>query len=486
MANLRRSLVINFFATSGAKVLQFIVSILLSRILSPSEIGIYSMTIVFVNFAQVFRDFGVSFYLQREPDLDNEKIRSATGVVFTTSWLIAAILFGASGWLGTWFKEPGIVPVMRVLAIGFVFIPFGTVTNALLTRNYAAEKQAIVHAVGTISFCASTLILGELGFGAMSMAYGNLINILACGIACIPLRPKGMPWLPGFRHWKSVAHFGVGSLVTNCASTLNNSIPDILLGKLGTARHVGLFSRANSTVSIFSYVVGSTMNYGAVPYMAQTWHRGESLAPILARSTLLLTGIGWSALALTAVLGNDIVTALYGAKWVECVPAILPLVLAAFITLAFNYAPMAVTAIGRPYLSAFPVVVTLATRIGFGVLLFDGSLRGFAWALFLATIASAPVTLYQQSRYFGFTATMMFRTLLPSAVVALGTGACAWLLATLLPAALPALARLLVMALPLAIVWYLLLRATRHELVGEVHRLAAPLKARLAQLRPNV
>jgi O-antigen/teichoic acid export membrane protein len=486
MANLRRSLIINFFSTSGAKVLQFIVSILLARILSPSEIGIYSMTIVFVNFAQVFRDFGVTNYLQREQDLDNDKIRSATGVVFTTSWVIAAVLFGASGWLGTWFKEPGIVPVMRVLALGFVFIPFGTVTGALLHRNFDAEKQAIVHAAGTISFCASTLILGKLGFGAMAMAYGNLINILACGIAYVPLRPKGMPWMPGLRHWRSVAHFGVGSLLSNCAVALNNSIPDILLGKLGTARHVGLFSRANSTVSIFSYVAGSTMNYGAIPYLSQTWHRGESLAPILARSTLLLTGVGWTALALTAVLGPDIVVALYGAKWLECVPAILPLVLAAVVTLAFNYIPMAVTAIGRPYLSAFPVVVTLGTRILFGVLLFDGSLSGFGWALFFATIASAPVTAIQQSRYFGFTTAMMIRALLPSALVAIGTGAVAWLLAALLPEAVPPMARLLVLALPLAVTWYLLLRVTRHELVGEVHRLAAPLKARLALLRPNV
>jgi O-antigen/teichoic acid export membrane protein len=346
MADLRRSIVINFFSTSGAKILQFIVSILLARILSPSEIGIYSMTIVFVNFAQVFRDFGVSYYIQREPDLTPDKVRSATGVVFTTSWLIAAILYGASGWLGTWFKEPGIVPVMRVLAIGFVFIPFGTVTGALLARNFAAEKQAIVHAAGTIAFCASTLILGTLGFGALSMAYANLINILVCGIAYIPLRPKGMPYMPGFKHWRSVAHFGVGSLLSNCLTALNNSLPDILLGKLGNASQVGLFSRANSTVNIFSYVAGSTMNYGAVPYMAQTYHRGESLAPILARSTLLLTGVGWTALALTAVLGHDIVLALYGDKWLGCVPAIVPLVLAAVITLAFNYTPMAVTAIG--------------------------------------------------------------------------------------------------------------------------------------------
>jgi O-antigen/teichoic acid export membrane protein len=486
MVDFRRSLIITFFSASGAKVLQFVVSILLARILSPSEIGIYSMTIVFVNFAQVFRDFGVTYYLQREPDLTPDKVRSATGVVFTTSWLIAAILYGASGWLGTWFREPGIVPVMRVLAIGFVFIPFGTVTGALLTRTFAAEKQAIVQAAGTIAFCASTLILGKLGFGAMSMAYANLLNIIVCAIAYIPLRPKGMPWLPGFRHWRSVAHFGVGSLLSNCLVALNNSLPDILLGKLGTASHVGLFSRANSTVSIFNYVAGSAMNYGAVSYMAQTHHRGESLAPTLARSTLLLTGVGWTALGLTAVLGHDLVLALYGDKWLGCVPAILPLVLAAAVTMAFNYTPMAVTAIGRPYLSSIPLLVMLLTRIGFGVALFNGNLNGFAWALLLATLASAPVNAIQQSRYFGFTAGAMARALLPSALVATGSAATALLLAALLPSTLPAMIRLLIMALPLAAVWYGLLRATRHELVGEVHRLAAPVRARLALLRPNV
>ena len=155
MVNLRRSLVINFFSSSGAALLQFIVSVLLARMLSPSEIGVYSMTVVFVNLAHVFRDFGVSTYLQREPVLTPDKIRSATGVVFTTSWLIATTMFLASGWIGRWFNEPEIVPVMQVLAIGFLFIPFGTVTNALLTREFAAEKQALVMAAGMSRFVRS-------------------------------------------------------------------------------------------------------------------------------------------------------------------------------------------------------------------------------------------------------------------------------------------------------------------------------------------
>jgi O-antigen/teichoic acid export membrane protein len=482
MANLRRSLVINFFSSSGAALLQFIVSVILARILSPSEIGLFSMTVVFVNFAHVFRDFGVTTYLQREPDLTHEKIRSAIGVVFTSSWIIAVLLFLASGWVGRWFNEPGIIPIMRVLSIGFLIIPFGAITSALLAREFAAEKQAVVNAVGTTSFCASCLLFGYLGYGSMSLAYANLVNIIACALVYIPMRPKGLPWLPAFHHWRSVVHFGGGLLLSNCITTVNNAVPDILLGKLGSARHVGLLSRANSTVTIFTYVAGSTVSYGAMTYMAQAHHRGESLSPIFLRATSLLTGVGWAALALTAILGHDIVMALYGLKWLEAVPAILPLSLSAAVGMMFHYVWTGVTAIGKPYLAGLPSIVTLVARVAFGILFFDGSLVQFAWALCFATICTAPVIAMQQRHYFGLTATQMLRGLVPSAIVALGSAVAAALLAWVLPPTLPALTRLLLMAAPLAVVWYFLLRATRHELVDELHQLAGPLRTRLALL----
>lgn len=486
MANLRRSLIITFFSSSGATLMKFVVSVLLARILSPSEIGVYSMTLVFVNFAHVFRDFGVTQYLQREDELTPDKIRSATGVAFASSWLIALTLFLSSGAIGDWFDEPEIIPVMQVLALGFVFIPFGSVTSALLTREFAAEKQAWVAAISTVCFCVSCLVLAKMGFGSMSLAWANLINILACVFAYIPMRPRNLPWLPSFSHWRDVVVFGAGSLLSNCAMAINNAIPDVLLGKLGTANQVGLLSRANSTVQIFIHVAGSTVSYGALSYLAQTFHRGESLVPTLTRATVLLTGVGWPALALTSVLGHDVVMALYGADWLESVPAILPLTLAAAVAMAFHYIPMAVLAIGRPYMGALPVLGTLMARIAFGVLMYDGSLVRFAWALCVATIVTTPFVAFQQQRCFGLSMPILVRALAPSALVTLGCVLAGIVLAQLMPASLPPLVRLLLMGPLLAAFWYLLLRLTRHALVDEVHRLAAPIKTRLALLRPHL
>jgi O-antigen/teichoic acid export membrane protein len=486
MANLRRSLVINFFSSSGTALLQFAVSIILARILSPGEIGVFSMTIVFVNIAHVFRDFGVSGYLQREPNLTPDKMRSASGVAFVISWTIALILFLASPALGRWFGEPEIVPVMRVLSISFVLIPFGAITSALLAREFAAEKQAKVSIITTLSYCIACVTFAWLGYGTMSLAYANVVNNIVAAVAFIPFRPKNLPLLPSFRHWRSVAHFGAGSLLTSLVTQINNSIPDIMLGRLGNARQVGLLSRANSTVTIFTYVAGSTVSYGALSYLSTAYYRDESLVPILKRATVLLTGVGWTALALTSVLGRDIVLALYGPTWLECVPAILPLSLAAALGMMFHYIPTAVAAIGRPYLSAVPTSVMLIARIAIASFLFNGSVAGFAWVLCFATFITVPVIAMQQKRYLDFDFGSLCRATIPSLLVAAATAAVAALLAIFLPTSIKPLLRLLIMLPVLATVWYLMLRVTRHELVGEIHQLAGPIKTRLARLLPNV
>ena len=480
MVNIRRSLVINFFSSSGATIAQFVVSIVLARMLSPGEIGVFSMTIVFVNIAHIFRDFGVGTYLQREPELTPEKMRAATGVMFTTSWIIAAALYLGSPWISLWFKEPAMKPVMQVLAIGFLFIPFGSITHSLLTREFAAGKQAIVNVVGTTTFAVTCLGLAFLGFGTMSMAWANLANIIACAIAYAPLRPKNLPWLPSFRHWRNVVHFGVGTLLSNCLSSINNAVPDIMLGKLGNATLVGLFSRASSTVSIFGYIAGSTVTYGSVSYIAQAHHRNEPLGPLLNKATSLVTAVGWPALALTYVFSTEIVTTLYGEKWLPAVPAIDALVIAGIIGMMFNYTSIALTAIGRPYLSSLPLIATLLTRITFGVVLFNGEIRSFSWAICAATVAAAPVMIYQHYVYLGHRFTTMFSALWPSAVVTVSCTVAAMLFKMMLPSSLHAMSVLLVLALPLASVWYVALRLTGHPLTAELHHVANGLKARLA------
>lgn len=479
MPDLRRSLLITFFSSSGTTAMHFAVSLVLARLLSPHDIGVFSMTVVFVNIAHMFRDFGVATYVQRERELTFDKMRSAMGVMYLSSWSIAAALFLSAGVLARWFDEPGMEEVMRVLALGFVVIPFASLTQSLLVRELAADKQAWINAAGTLSYCASCLMLAWLGFGAVSLAWANLLNILACVLACLLVRPPGLPWLPSLRHWRDVVGFGAGTLAANCANAVNNALPDVLLGKLGSASHVGLFSRANSTVSIFSHVAGATINYGAVAWMARSHHDGKALAPILQRAACLLTGIGWPAFAVTALAGRDLVQTLYGERWLDSIPAMTPLALTAAMALSFHYLPATLTALGRPYLSSQAPLVTIAARIAFAAWLFDGTLGSFAWAICLATFVTVPMTLWMQHRHVGLEAGRFVRALGPSVMVTCICAVGAWLCQVLLPSWWPAWARLLAMLPVLFLLWYGALRIAGHGLLEEVHRFGIMLRVRL-------
>lgn len=481
MADIRRSLFINFFASSGGTMVNFAVNLFLARLLSPAEIGVYSMTIVFVNIAHIFQDFGVASYLQREQELTQEKLRAAKGVFFTSSWLIAAAMYTGGDWFGRWFNEPQMTPVMKVLAIGFALLPFASISSALLTREFAAGKQAWVSAVSTVASSLTCISLAIMGFGTMSMAWAYLANIIACCLALIPFRPKYLPWLPSLRHWRDVVHFGMSSLLTNCLGAVNNSIPDILLGKLGNATQVGLFSRANSTVTIFFHIAGSTANYGSVSYISQAHHRGEPVGALVNKATALLTGIAWTALALTHVFSTEIIIVLYGEKWLPSIPAMDGLLVACAVGTIFNYYPAAMAAIGKPYLAALPSAITLLSRIAFAFALFDGSIWSFSWVICAATLVATPVLIVQQRIYFhcGFTAVLA--ALWPSTAVAIICLIGAALLKMALPASLAPIFVLLVSALPLACLWYLSLRMTGHPLTDEIHKVASGLRMRAEQ-----
>lgn len=402
MTHLRRSLSITFFATNGATAVNFVVAIILARLLTPSEIGVYSIAYVLVAVAHIFRDFGVATYLVQTKDLTPDKIRSISGVLFATSWLTASILYALSGLAADFYREPGVKKVIEVLALGFVFIPFGAITHNLLTRELKAREQAIASILGVTVFATSSVTLAWLGFSYMTMAWASLLNIIATAIAYLPFRPKYAPWLPSFRGWGKAIHFGTGVLFSNAIKELNTSLPDVVLGRLSNAHAVGIMSRANGTTNLFSMITGPTISYAVLPVLSQKHHAGESIAEPMAKAIAYLTGLGWSALLGTALFAEPILLFLFGPQWLESAPLVHILCAIAFITVPFTFTVQALQAIGRPYLAAVPGAFQLVFSIIAILLLFDQTLASFAYALLAAHIATLPVYLWLQQRHLGF------------------------------------------------------------------------------------
>jgi O-antigen/teichoic acid export membrane protein len=470
-SDFRRAFLINFASSSGGAMVHFIVSLLLARLLGPAEMGVYALSLVFVNIAQVFRDFGVSGWLQREPDLTPQKIRAGVGLSACMSALMALALVAGSAPLSRHFGQPEVRPILRVLALGFLPIPFTSAMAALMLREFAAARIAAVSRLGTTAYAVTCLGMAALGFGAMSLAWASLANVVVCCLAYIPLVPKGQSWWPACRNWGGIARFGAGSLLTQTLVTLNQALPDLLLARLGSTVQVGLLGRASSTANLFGTIVGMSANFGALPYLASAHHRKAALAPLLNRSTALLTAVAWPVLALTGLFAGDIVLALFGARWMACVPAVPALALVAAIGMLTNYGGAALAAIGRPDLAAVPVAATALARVGLAAWLYRGDLASFAGIMAAGSLVALPLQLGLNARCLGQSARSMMQAVMPSVVVTLACAGAAWSLARCLPQDLPGVDRLVLSVAAGLVAWFAALHATRHELAAELHRL---------------
>jgi O-antigen/teichoic acid export membrane protein len=394
----------------------------LARLLSPQDIGIFSMSAVLIAVAHVFRDFGVTTFIKREKELTTASLRNALGVLLVTSWTVAGVMFLSAPYWATFFREARVVPVVQVLALGFVFIPFGAIPVAILSREMAVEKSARVTAVSTIVYFSVSVMFALKGFGPMTMAWANLINIIVTGLMARWALARPLPWLPAFGQLKSIVHFGLGNLLTALLKAADSALPDILLGRWMTPTAVGLFSRANSTVNMVGTALLPTVNYFALPYMAKVHHANGPVAGEYLRATSLINALILPSLAAIAVLAHDIVSLLYGSAWLQAVPAIPWLCLAYAINSLFTLSAPALTGVGKPYAAIGPNALLVVTKVACAAWLMDGTLSTFALAIALGQLLSVPYNLWIHERHLNLGWATWTRSTLPVLAHALLVG----------------------------------------------------------------
>lgn len=413
----RRAFLVNLASATGGVATRFVLGLLLARLLQPAELGLYALGLGVFSVAQLLRDAGVSAYLQREPELTPARFSACLGLLACTTLLATTALLVLADPLARHFGQPGLTVLLQVLALGLLLSAYGSVMAALQLRALSASRIAFVSRMGTLAHAGVALLLSMEGWGALGLAWAQVASILVCGLAYACM-PTGRSWWPSSRGWAEVLGFGVGALLVGLLGGVNGVLPDLWLGRLGSAHLVGLLGRAQGAVSLLQAVAGQALSFGALPLLAGRHARAEALEPALRRATALLTGLGWPLLALTVAYREPLVRLLYGPAWGDCTPAVLPLALTAALGLAFSQLGAALAAVGRPALAAWPTGVTLGARLVLGVAIFDGSLASFAWALCAAACLALPVQLWLAARHLGQSPRALWAALGGSALAA--------------------------------------------------------------------
>jgi O-antigen/teichoic acid export membrane protein len=299
--------------------------VILARLVTPAETGLFSVAASVVLLARAIRDFGVSEFLIQERNLTPQKIRTAFGMTLMLAWSLGALLFFGRGMIAAAYGTPGLANLVAIACGSFLVAPFSSTNLALLNRELAFGVLLRISLASNLTNAVVSIFLARWGWGAMALTIGLLATSVTTAGAAIFAVPTKDHFIPSLREWRALASFGAYISGANIINQITERLPDLIIGRLLGYQMLGLYNRGNGIVATFHEMILSGTQTVAFPAFAEAHRNGENVRQPYLRAVALITGAGFPVLASIAIVAEPVVKCLLGPNWISAVPLIPPL-----------------------------------------------------------------------------------------------------------------------------------------------------------------
>lgn len=309
-----------FLERAGAQIVQFIVSIILARLLDPSEYGTVALVVVIANVLQVFVDSGFGNALIQKKEVDELDYSS----VFVTNLFMClsmyALTFFAAPYIGIFFENEKIVPVIRVLCITIVISGFKNVQQAYISRNLLFKKFFIATIVGTIISAFLGVLCAYRGMGIWALVIQRLSN-LAIDTFILWLIVKWRPKLAfSLSRVKALFGFGYKLMLSSLIDTVYNNIRQFLIGKIYSEDQLAYYNQGNQYPAVLAITVNTSIDGVLFPVLSQSQDNKEALKGMLRRSIQISTFFLAPIMLGLAAVSDNLISVLLTDKWILASP----------------------------------------------------------------------------------------------------------------------------------------------------------------------
>jgi O-antigen/teichoic acid export membrane protein len=321
-------------------------TVILARLLSPTEFGIAATASFFVQLAGRVTNFGFNTALMQLKELRPEH---------TSSVFVVNLLFGSALWIGlflgadtmaAFFHTPDIANVLRVAAFSFLIGSFGSVPSALLSRDMKFKSTVLVDTSYNLTTYTCAIAMALLGYSYWSLVHAQIIGTIVSTV----LRFYLSGWRPSLRFsrdaFNDVLGFGFGLYMKRLLDSAALNLDNMVVGRTIGVAALGLYDKAFTTMNkvvLALSTAGPTVSFRIFSII----HEDDNRFRLAYRKVLLTaTLVGYPALTWMIVSAPELFTVMFGERWA---PAVLPfqiLCVAGMVKLLIAYASVAIQSRG--------------------------------------------------------------------------------------------------------------------------------------------
>lgn len=302
----------------GTQGVQFLVMLVMARLLSPNDYGVVGMLVVFVSIAQAFVDGGFSQALIRKKDrteVDNSTVFYFNIVV---SVLIYLIFYLFAPFVSKFYNMPTLTPFMRVICLSIIINAFGVVQRALFNANIDFKAQAKASLIAIVISGVIGISLAFRGFGPWALVWQQLSNLVV-NTLFLWIYSEWRPILAySWKSFNELFSFGSKLLATSLLNAIYNNIQTIVIGKLYAAKSLGLYSRATHFADLPSQQFTSVFMRVTFPVLCKVQDDLDRLTSVYRRMLRVSAYIVFPLLIGMAAVAHPMIEVFLGKQWIEC------------------------------------------------------------------------------------------------------------------------------------------------------------------------
>lgn len=292
----------------------------LARLLDPKDFGLVGMVTAFTGVLNLFRDFGLSSATVQRVEVSEEQIstlfwiNSLVGVVL---WLLLA---SVSPLVAAFYREPRLLWVTIVLAVGFLFNAVGVQHSAMLQRQMRFTALSVIEITSQLVSVGVGIGMALYGFRYWSLVAMTIAAPLVTSIS-LWLTTGWIPGLPRRRVGvHSMMRFGGTITLNGLVVYVAYNLEKVLLGRFWGAETVGIYGRAYQLINIPTDNLNSAVGEVAFSVLARVQNDVARLRSYFLKGYSLVLALTVPVTVACALFANDLISVLLGPKWKAAVP----------------------------------------------------------------------------------------------------------------------------------------------------------------------
>ncbi len=394
-------------------IVQLVSAILLARLLDPMDFGLFGMLIPFAILGAPVVEAGLAQALVQSPELSEADTSSAFYINLLLGAGVAAALFASAPLIAAFYGQPKLNALMRALSLTFLAGATIVVPNALLYRAFRFGVLSKMAIVSNFLAVAASVAAAFRGWGVWSLVAHNVVQSASSGLMAWIVSPWRPRLLFDRRAGGRLLRFGSRLQAALVLNLIFDRLSYVVIGKMYSAADLGYYTRAHSVQQLPAANLTGILTRVAFPVFARV-----SADPAATREVLRSTLLGAAFVTVPAMLGlaavaDTLVAALFGVKWLPCVPYLRVLCIAGLFAPVQEIHLSMILASGRPsavlrleMLRKALLVLALALTFRFGLL-------AIAWGYAVAVGVSCVLLAHYGGRLTGHSLVEQFRTSIP-------------------------------------------------------------------------